>query len=119
MAAAAVLLVGGIAAGVTTRQESRVPGTVWASAGSVQMTITATARSDGTALDVTVAGLSRNEQCLLVVVDSDGRRHPAGEWAATYAGAAWFRGWTEVDRSALDEVVLLDRRGRELVRADL
>jgi hypothetical protein len=88
-------------------------------AGDVRMTVTATARGDGTSLDVVVAGLPAEENCRLVVVDRDGGRHQAGEWSATYAGEAWFKGWSDVDRSAVDDVVLLGTEGQELVRVPL
>ena len=47
------------------------------------MSVVATERGDGAALDVTVDGLPPDEQCRLFVVDGDGTRHRAGEWTVT------------------------------------
>ncbi len=120
LAAAAVLalLVGG--AGVASWVAGDDGARTWsASAGSVHLRLTATEQADGTALDVSVGGLPDGERCTLLVVDRAGKRHHAGEWAATYGGDASFRGWTEVERSDLAGVVLLDRDGRQLVRLRL
>jgi hypothetical protein len=114
-AAAAVLAVLAAGAGVTSWAARDGEQAYSASAGSVHLSLTATAQRDGTALDVTVAGLPAGEHCRLFVLDRDGGRHAAGEWAATYSGDASFRGWTEVQRSALAGVVLLGTDGRQLV----
>jgi hypothetical protein len=92
------------------------PTTHTAVAGSVSISVIATGEPGGTDLDVTVAGLPSNTQCHLLVVDRDGGWYPAGQWSATYAGEGWFRGWTEVERNALDSVVLLDGNGDEVIR---
>jgi hypothetical protein len=78
-----------------------------------------TGQGDGTALDVSVAGVPAHTNCTLVVVDRAGDRHPAGEWAATYEGKAWFKGWSDVERSDVENVVLLGSQGQELVRVRL
>lgn len=118
LVAAAVLAVLG-AGGVTTWVLQSEESSRSVQAGAVRMTVTATAQGDGTSLDVTVAGLPAQEQCRLIVVDRDGTRHQAGEWTVTYGGEAWFKGWSDVDRSAVDDVVLLGTDGRELVRVPL
>ncbi|MCU1591498.1 MAG: Anti-sigma-K factor RskA [Frankiales bacterium] len=114
--AAAVLAVGG--------------STVWwvsgshetahtAAAGAVHLTVTAHPGSDGTGLDVAVAGVAPGEDCRLVVVDQDGVRHQAGSWTASYAGRATFRGWTAVSRTEVRDVVLVSTDGVDLVRVRL
>jgi anti-sigma-K factor RskA len=115
VAAAVVAVVGGVAAVAVWASRGGEP-VYSATAGDIRLTVTATAQENGTALDVTVAGLPPRTDCRLVVVDDSGRHHEAGEWWATYAGEASFRGWTEVDRSALTDVVLMDADGAELVR---
>jgi anti-sigma factor RsiW len=117
--AAAVLAVVGIGTGVTVWVTGAGEQSVTASAGPVQATVTASTVDDGSALDVTVAGLHPGETCRLVAVDRDGIRHPAGEWPASAAGDGRWRGWADVDRGALAEVVLLGDGGRELVRVPL
>ena len=119
LVAAAVVAVVGAGAGITRWALGPTEVTRSVVAGDVRMTVTATARGDGTALDVVVAGLPAEENCRLVVVDRDGGRHQAGEWSATYAGEAWFKGWSDVDRSAVHDVVLLGTEGQELVRVPL
>jgi hypothetical protein len=119
LVAAAVVAVLGAGAGVTSRLLGPDEETHSVVAGTVRMTVTATERGDGTSLDVTVAGVPARTNCTLVVVDRDGERHRAGEWAATYAGEAWFKGWSDVDRSDVEDVVLLGTDGRELVRVPL
>jgi hypothetical protein len=85
----------------------------------VHISVTATEQGDGTSLDVTVAGVPPETNCTLVVVDRNGDRHEAGEWSATYEGKAWFKGWSDVDRSDVEDVVLFGTDGRELVRVPL
>ncbi|MDQ1660939.1 MAG: hypothetical protein QOJ68_919 [Blastococcus sp.] len=90
-----------------------------AAAGAVHLTVTADPSSDGTGLDVAVAGVAPGENCRLVVVDRDGVRHQAGSWTASYAGRATFRGWTAVSRSDVREVLLIGTDGTDLVRVRL
>lgn len=90
--------------------------TVTASAGPVRATVTASSLDDGSALVVSVAGMRPGEQCSLVAVDTSGDRHPAGTWPASAAGDGTWRGWADVDRDHLTEVVVEGAGGRELVR---
>ncbi len=119
LVAAAVLAVLGAGAGTATWALRSDEPTRTVVAGDVRMTVTATAEGTGTALDVRVAGVPPRTNCTLLVVDRDGNRHPAGEWSATYAGEASFRGWSDVDRSDVADVVLLGTDGSELVRLPL
>jgi anti-sigma-K factor RskA len=116
LVAAAVLAVLGVSAGVTVWATRPVEQTATVSQGPVQVTVTASPRNDGTALEVAVAGLRPGETCRMVAVDRDGGRHPAGEWPTSEAGDGRWRGWTDISRSALTEVVLVGDGGRELVR---
>jgi anti-sigma factor RsiW len=118
LVAAALVAVLGLGAGVTwwlTGDDARTSSAV---AGSVEATLTASSARDGSALDVTVAGLRSEELCTMVAIDDDGRRHPAGEWRTSEAGDGRWVGWSAVEPSSLDEVVLLGDGGRELVRLD-
>jgi hypothetical protein len=121
LVAAAAVAVLGAGVGVTSWVTgSAVPEPAHSAvAGTVHMTVTADRQSDGTGLDVMVAGVAPSEECRLVVVDHDGGRHQAGAWTAGYTGAATFRGWTAVQRAAVADVVLLGTDGRELVRVPL
>jgi anti-sigma factor RsiW len=113
---AAVLAVGG----TTAWWVSAPPETAHtAVAGAVQLTVTADPQSDGTVLDVAVAGVAPGENCRLLVVDRAGVRHQAGSWTASYAGRATFRGWTAVSRSDVRDVVLVGTDGGDLVRVRL
>lgn len=119
LVAAAVIAVLGAGIGVGTWvavQDGRAHS---AAVGAVQITVTADGQEQGTALDVSVAGLPPHQACRLVVIDDAGDRHLAGEWTATPSGEAWFRGWTDVDRSALSDVLLVGTNGEELIRVAL
>jgi predicted anti-sigma-YlaC factor YlaD len=110
----AVLAVGtGVAVWVT---ESGGGDTVTASDGPVRATVAARPQNDGSVLDVSVAGLRPGETCRMVAVDDDGGHHPAGEWPVSSAGGGRWRGWADVERTSLREVVLYGDGDRELVR---
>jgi hypothetical protein len=119
LVAAAVLIVVGAGAGITSWLRGSGEETRSVVAGPVHMSVTVTEQGDGTALDVSVAGVPARTNCTLVVVDRDGDRHQAGEWSATYEGKAWFKGWSDVDRSEVDDILLLGTDGQELVRVPL
>ena len=116
----AAALLGVVAVGGTTtwalRSEEETRSVV---AGDVRMTVTVTAEDDGTALDVRVAGVPPRTECILFVVDTDGARHEAGQWSATYTGEASFTGWSDVERSDVADIVLIDTDGTELARVPL
>jgi len=114
--AAVVLAVLGVAAGVAVWVTGSGEQSVTASAGPVRATVSVSDVDDGIALDVTVAGMRPRENCSIVAVDRDGGRHPAGDWPASEAGDGRWRGWADISRSALTEVVLVGDGGRELVR---
>ena len=114
--AAAVLAVLGAGAGVVVWATGSDSQTVTATAGPVRATVVATEASDGSSLDVRVAGLQPGETCRIVAVDEDGGRHAAGQWPASAEGDGQWRGWTDVDRGDLHEVVLVGDGDRELVR---
>jgi anti-sigma factor RsiW len=116
LVAAVVLAVLGVGAGVTVWIAGSGEQTVTATAGAVRATVTASSVDDGSALDVAVSGMRPEEICHLVAVDTDGGRHAAGEWAASTSGDGAWRGWADVDRADLAEVVLVGDGGRELVR---
>jgi hypothetical protein len=116
LVAAAVLVVLGV--GVAVRGEGDAEQVVAAAAGPVRASVTASADDDGSALVVTVAGLRPGEECRMLAVDTDGTRHEAGSWPASPAGDGTWRGWADVDRADLAEVVLVGAGGRELVRLD-
>jgi hypothetical protein len=116
-AAVLVLLAGGVGTAVWAGWGSDPVHTV--AAGPVRMSVRALGDTAGTTLDVRVAGLPPRENCRLVVVDDAGKRHPAGEWLATYEGEASFRGWADVPRSQVTDLLLVDRAGATIVRVPL
>jgi anti-sigma factor RsiW len=116
LVAAAVLVLAGAGAGVAVWTTGSGEQTVTATAGAVRATVTASAVDDGSVLVVSVAGMPPGQTCHLVAVDRDGTRHPAGSWAASPNGDGTWRGWAEVQRADLAEVVLLGDGDRELVR---
>jgi hypothetical protein len=116
LVAAALVAVLGAAVGVGTWVAGAGEGSHTAVAGAVHIIVTADGQDGGTALDVSVAGLPPHQICRLVVVDHEGHQHEAGTWTATSSGEARFRGWTDVDRPALSDVLLVGADGAELVR---
>jgi anti-sigma factor RsiW len=116
LVAAAVLAVLGVGTGVAVWVSGTGEQTVIASAGAVRASVTASTVDDGSALVVTVAGLHPGETCRMFAVDRTGVRHPAGVWQASAAGDGTWRGWADVERADLSEVVLLGDGGRDLVR---
>jgi anti-sigma factor RsiW len=117
-AAAAVVLLGG-GAGAVVWAANQGSDTVTASSGTVRATLAADGQGDGTALDVAVAGLRPGETCRMVAVDEDGGHHDAGEWSVSDDGDGRWRGWADVERESLREVVLYGDGDRELVRLEL
>jgi anti-sigma factor RsiW len=118
VAAAVIVLLAGAGAGLAvTRAAGSHHGnsSFSASAGAVRMSVDVSAARQGTTLRVSVAGLPIDEHCTLIAVASDGSRHPAGQWVATYAGTATVTGSTEVARQHLRQLVLLGTDGRALV----
>jgi hypothetical protein len=75
--------------------------------GPIDMKVTLTAQTSGTALDVNVAGLPENEHCWLVAYGTDGTRQTAFQWDATYGGHARVNGSTEYPLDKLKQLVLL------------
>jgi predicted anti-sigma-YlaC factor YlaD len=116
LAAAAVLALLGAGVGVVVWAAGQGSDTVTAAAGPVRATVVASAQGDGSSIDVAVAGLRPGETCRIVAVDTDGVDHPAGEWPVSDDGGGHWRGWADVQRSALQEVVLFGDGGRELIR---
>lgn len=118
LAAAAVLAVLGLGAGLVVVATGGDDGAVtWtATAGPVDVTLTASAEGEGTALDVTVDGMRPGETCRLVAVDEDGTRHPAGQWPTTADGGGRWVGWAPVPRPELEEVLVLGDGGRAVAR---
>jgi anti-sigma factor RsiW len=109
-AAAAVVVVGGVT-WIAIDDDARVET---ATAGSVRVTVTADQRNEGTALDVTVAGLERGQHCTIVVVDEAGDRWAAGDWTVP-GGRVSYNLWTRVTPDDLSQVVLLGDDGDDLI----
>jgi hypothetical protein len=116
-AAALVLVAGG--AGAVVWATNQASETVTASSGPVEVTLAATGANDGTALDVTVAGLRPGEMCRIVVVDEEGGHHPAGEWNVSEEGGGQWDSWADVPRDDLNEVVIYGDGDREVIRVEL
>jgi hypothetical protein len=119
LVAAAVLALLGVGAGVVVWATSGGSDTVTASSGPVEVTLAATGANDGTALDVTVAGLGPGELCRIVAVDEDGDHHPAGEWNVSEEGGGQWDSWADVPRDDLNEVVIYGDGDREVIRVEL
>ena len=116
LVAAAVLAVLGLGAGVTVWATGQGEQTASATAGPVRVTVTATPAEEGSALEVTVAGLRPGETCGLVAFDRDGERYDAGSWPASSDGDGTWTGWADVDSGALAGAVVVGAGGRELAR---
>lgn len=119
LVAAAVLALLGVGGGVIVWAANQGTDTVTASSGPVQVTLTATEENDGTAIDVTVAGLGPGELCRLVAVDAAGNEYPAGEWNVSEDGDGRWASWAHVPRDDLREVVMYGAGDREVIRLEL
>jgi hypothetical protein len=118
LVAAALAAVLGAGLGIAVWTAGDDPRTWSATAGEVQVTVTASEARDGSRLDVTVDGLPAGQDCRLVVLDREGDRHDAGEWEVEYEGPVAWRSWTEVAPSSLSGILLLGDDGRELARIE-
>jgi hypothetical protein len=116
LVAAAVLVLGGVGAGVAIWAGGPGEQTVTSVEGPVEVRITATPAEDGVELFVAVAGMRPGETCQLVAVDDDGARHPAGQWPVSADGDGEWVGWAEVEAGALAGVTVLGDDGREVAR---
>jgi anti-sigma factor RsiW len=116
LVAAAVLAVLGIGAGITVWATGPGEQTASATSGPVRVDVTASPAREGSAIEVTVAGLRPGETCRIVAVASDGHRYDGGSWPASEAGDGTWTGWADVDTGALVGVVVLGDGGRELAR---
>jgi anti-sigma factor RsiW len=113
VAAAVVVAVGG-GTWVAIDDDSQVRT---ATAGPVRVTVTAELRNEGTALDVTVAGMERGQHCTVVVVNDSGERVSAGDWTVP-GGRVSYNVWTRVTPDDISQVVLLGDGGDDLVTVD-
>ncbi|HVX69685.1 MAG TPA: zf-HC2 domain-containing protein [Mycobacteriales bacterium] len=119
-AAAAVLVVGGVSVtAVEVLRSAPGPETVNAAQGAVHMRVALTSQATGTALRVTVSGLSNDEHCRLLAIAADGTTDLVSQWDATYAGEAQVTGSTSIATSDLRQLILLGRDGSQLVAADV
>ena len=119
LVAAAVLALLGVGTGVivwAVNRGSDTSDTVTASAGSVHATLAVTGQEQGTLLELTVDGLRPGETCRMVAVDDHGEWYTAGEWPVSANGDGTWRGWADVPRDELTEVVVYGEGDRELVR---
>jgi hypothetical protein len=119
LVAAAVLALLGVGAGVVIWAANQPADTVTATSGPVQVTMKASGDDEGTAIDVTVAGLGPGEICRLVAVDADGEHYPAGEWYVSDEGGGEWHSWAPVPRDDLSEVVMYGEGDREVIRVQL
>jgi anti-sigma-K factor RskA len=107
--AAALVLGGGVWLGARDDAEVRT-----ATSGPVRVTVTADKGKEGTALEVTVAGLERGERCTVVAVDDEGGRSSAGTWTVP-GGTVSYDTWTAVSPDDLASVVLVGGDGEDLI----
>ena len=115
--ATVVLLGGGVGAAVWLSRDVTTTHSVMA--GDLHVTVRATEDEGGTILDLTVDGLPPRTGCWLFAVDEAGAHHDAGWWTVDYEGEGSFRGWTDVPRSELAELLLRDEQDDVLVRVPL
>ena len=117
--AAAVVAVGGTAAGVASYRAVTGPDlhTVSASSGPVHMTVQLAAATTGTSVTLHLSGVHAEERCSLIAVSDHGDREVAGWWEATYAGTAVIKGTTSIRYSHLAQLVVETGDGHQLVAA--
>jgi hypothetical protein len=116
LVAAAVLVLGGAAAGVTVWATGSDEQTVTTSAGPIDVRVTASPEDDGVELYIAVTGMQPGEWCSVVAVGEDGTRHEAGGWPVSPTGDGTWETSADVPLSDLAEVAVLGDGGRELAR---
>jgi predicted anti-sigma-YlaC factor YlaD len=119
VAAAAVVIAGGVTGGLALSGGGSSPHTYGAVQGAVQMHVTLIPQATGTGLRVTVSGLRTEQHCWLIAVGDDGSRSVAGQWVATYSGAAQQTGSTSIPISQLSKLLLLGNGRKQLVSVDV
>lgn len=118
-AAAAAVLIGGGVGGWSLASGGGHPHTYSASAAGMRMHVRLTSAESGTGLHVDVTGLPTDEHCTLIAQARDGSNHVAGQWVATYSGAATMTGSTDVPAAQLRRVVLLGTERNPLLSVNL
>jgi predicted anti-sigma-YlaC factor YlaD len=114
-AAAVAIMAGGITTAVEVTGGSSPSNTHFAASGPVHMRVTLSSQATGTALQVAVSGLPKEEHCWLVAVGDDGTRDSVSRWVATYAGEAQVTGSTAIPVSQLNRLILFGTNGKPLV----
>jgi hypothetical protein len=71
----------------------------------------------GTAVQVSLQGVTPGENCRLVAVARDGRQEVAATWQATYEGRAEVTGATAIPADELSALRIVATDGRPLVSA--
>jgi hypothetical protein len=115
LAAAAGIAVAGVATGLALSLGGSSVPSYSAASGAVHMGVALDASAAGTELTVDVAGLPHEEHCRLIAIGTDGSRHAAGTWTASYDGAATITTSTSLPPSRIADLVLFGTGGRRLV----
>jgi hypothetical protein len=87
--AAAVVVGGGIGAGVVLTSGPAEPATMQGSAGDLHAWATVTAEGDGSSIALTMEGLPQGATCWLVAVGRDGERHRTRSWLTDEGDHSW------------------------------
>ena len=115
MAAAAVVVLAGIGAGIGLSHHGSNPPTFSAQSGSVHLAVSVVDAKGGAQLQVSAAGLPEHEHCRLIAISRSGAKEPAGDWTVSYHGTARVVGMTSYTASQLAEVQLFGTTGQLLL----
>lgn len=120
LAAAAVLIVVGIATGaVVAIQGSHGAGQIELAAGHSNLGVSATTavrpEAWGTRIDMTLTGLPPKISCQLIARTDDGRTETAASWRVTYQDSLEVEGMTSLSSEDLAELEVVDDSGRQLI----
>jgi hypothetical protein len=122
IAAAAVFVALSLAAAASSGLWSDRQATV-ASATDARTSVRADVRlmpdATGSALALSLTGVTPAEHCKLVAIDAQGRRDVAAAWVATYDGRATVTGHTSFRPDQITRLVVVTDAGSTLVRVPI
>lgn len=116
MAAAGVVVAGGVGAGVAvTTSASPAPTTVQASSADVHAWATIKAAGAGSRITLTMKGVPPGATCWLVAVGRDGERDRTPSWVVDYEGDVAWSGTVALTPDQLSRLDVVTGDGRTIV----
>jgi hypothetical protein len=119
VAAALILVAGGIVGGFELAHPSGSGTTTTAAEGPVHVSVRAVGAAVGTRITLSLSGVPSGKECRLVAISKDGSSHEAGSWYASYSGDAVVHETAALAPSELAALRVETSTGRPLVTIPL